>query len=81
MRKFLCVKGEPDVERRGCKDCRFLQGAVTLWCMNAEACKARGTATPGAIECDEWQPMLKPEEISFLDRIFGDYIKVDLTDG
>lgn len=36
-------------ERKNCAYCRYLFAAVTLWCHNDGAIKARGTKIPGLI--------------------------------
>jgi hypothetical protein len=41
---------------RGCADCAYLRGAVSWWCTNRAAVKARGTAIPGAYGCQHWKP-------------------------
>lgn len=43
-------------EKKSCYDCTYCKPAVTLWCRNEEAVKARGTAIPGVIKCPFWEP-------------------------
>lgn len=78
--EFRYRSGEPDPERRSCRDCRFVRGAVSLWCMNHEACKARGTKIPGCVGCPFWRPMLPAEKRGWWSRLWSteDAIEVDL---
>ena len=41
-------------ERKNCAYCRYLFAAVTLWCHNDGAIKARGTKIPGVNHCPYW---------------------------
>lgn len=52
-------KEETPEERRSCYDCLFLKSALSWWCTNKDACKARGTSFPGVIHCPYWERDLK----------------------
>lgn len=54
---FYLTSGEPDADRKGCKDCSHMKGAVTLWCENKEAIAKRGTSLPGTRNCPYWSPI------------------------
>lgn len=41
-------------ERKNCGYCRYLFAALTLWCGNDGAIKARGTRIPGVNHCPYW---------------------------
>lgn len=41
-------------ERKNCAYCRYLFAAVTWWCHNDGAIKARGTRIPGVNHCPYW---------------------------
>lgn len=43
-------------EKRSCFDCGHLKSAMSWWCINEEAKKARGTSLPGCIKCTFWKP-------------------------
>lgn len=43
-------------EKKSCYDCGHLKSALSLWCTNEEAKKARGTTLPGCIKCTFWKP-------------------------
>ena len=36
-------------EKRSCYDCKYLKSALSWWCTNEDAKKARGTSIPGCI--------------------------------
>lgn len=40
--------------RRSCGDCVYCRGYISLWCMNPEAVKVRGTHLPGICHCPYW---------------------------
>ena len=66
---------EPDSERKNCCDCRYCQGAVTMWCVNPETCKARGTAIPGISNCPYWQAVRSYSDLSRSEKIInGDWL-------
>lgn len=46
----------PDATQRRCYDCTHLKAAVSWWCTNPAAVKARGTNIPGTRECVYWAP-------------------------
>ena len=41
--------------KKNCADCIHLKGAISLWCTNKNASKARGTSIPGVSNCPFWQ--------------------------
>ncbi len=43
-------------EKKSCFDCGHLKSALSWWCTNKEASKARGTTFPGCIKCPFWKP-------------------------
>ena len=43
-------------EKKSCGHCGYLKSALSLWCTNEEAIKARGTRIPGCIKCIYWKP-------------------------
>ena len=43
-------------DKRSCFDCAHLKSALSWWCTNPEAKKARGTSIPGCIKCHFWSP-------------------------
>ncbi len=47
---------ESPFERKGCYDCKHLTAALSWWCGNKNAIKARGTRIPGVIHCPYWDP-------------------------
>lgn len=56
MRGGSGARSEPPHIRRSCYDCNHLHSAVSWWCGNAKAIRARGTAIPGCIHCPYWEP-------------------------
>lgn len=42
-------------ERRSCCDCRYCRGCISLWCINTDTIRARGTRIPGVIHCPYWK--------------------------
>lgn len=68
MIEFVYTAGLPDAERRACKDCRFLQGAVNLWCVSDAARQAHGTNLPGRSACAFWEPMLNVHALTVEER-------------
>jgi hypothetical protein len=56
-------------KERACFDCRFCVGYISLWCVNEEAAKARGTKIPGVYNCPYHEPV--PEPWSFKKWIKG----------
>lgn len=61
MIRFVLKAGtHADHAKRACEDCAFLAGAVSLWCTNGDAVRARRTNIPGTFGCQFWQPM--PQE-------------------
>ena len=58
------TSGQPDPIQKRCYDCRHCKAAVSWWCTNEEAIKARGTAIPGVSQCPFWEPMLEASEVS-----------------
>jgi hypothetical protein len=69
----------PPEEKRSCHDCRYLTAAVSWWCGNQEAVKARGTSIPGVCLCPYWEakPILKPAR-SWWRKIFCRTNNVDI---
>ena len=49
--------------KQSCGHCGHLLAAVTLWCGNEEAAKARGTRFPGICNCPYWKPGMGLEKI------------------
>lgn len=47
----------PPEEKKSCHDCRFLKGYVSLWCVNEDAAKWRGSKIPGGCLCKFWEPL------------------------
>jgi hypothetical protein len=87
MRLGMGVNGVPDEKRKSCFDCNQCQGAVSWWCVNEQAAKARGTKIPGVVHCPHWEPIPTKEELyenaNFFSRLLGiykvGYIEVDLS--
>lgn len=48
--------GETPFTRKSCYDCKSCVGYVSLWCINENAVKKRGTQIPGCIHCRFWEP-------------------------
>lgn len=63
MREFIVRSGEPDAERRACRDCLHLRGALSLWCTDEDAKEHWGTSTPGFQGCRYWKPMRRVENL------------------
>lgn len=42
--------------KKNCSDCVHLKPAISLWCTNDLAIKARGTRIPGVSNCPYWKP-------------------------
>lgn len=47
---------ENPFELKRCYDCAFMKPALSWWCSNKEAIKARGTSIPGIKNCPYWEP-------------------------
>lgn len=43
-------------DKRSCYHCNDLKSALSHWCGNKEAIKARGTSIPGCVKCTYWTP-------------------------
>ena len=41
---------------KNCGFCGWLKAAVSWWCKNEDAHKARGTSIPGICHCPYWKP-------------------------
>ena len=76
MFQAVLVEGVPDEKRKSCYDCGFCLGALSWWCTNKEAIKARGTSFPGIIGCPYWKPTKTLDELSRLQRKLGGYIEI-----
>lgn len=63
------IDGTPDADKRGCKDCRHMRGAVSWWCMNDEARKRHGSGIPGYRDCENWEPCATLAELPLLTRM------------
>lgn len=68
---FIFVQDAPrDYERRCCKDCYFLVGAVSLLCDNKNAVKFYFENPPlmgyALLHCRFWKPNLTPREAKML---------------
>ena len=50
--------------------------------MNQTACRAHGTIEPSEkrIGCNFWEPILSVSDLSWFERMFGDYVKVNLSE-
>jgi hypothetical protein len=59
------AKAVDPFKRKSCYDCKHLYGAITLWCTNKNAISYRGTAIPGCMNCQFWQPDWKHIEKNF----------------
>lgn len=60
----------PPEEKRSCYACKYMKSALSWWCGNDEAIKARGTSIPGCIKCSYWE--LKKKKVkkeSIIDSI------------
>ena len=77
MINAIMVKGIPDKSKKRCFDCFYCKATVSWWCTNEEAINYRGTSIPGICDCIFWKPMLMKKEISFLKRLFMDYIEIE----
>ena len=42
--------------KKNCAACKFCKPVLSLWCVNSKAIEYRGTAIPGIIFCDFWEP-------------------------
>lgn len=49
--------------KKSCGHCGWLVAAITLWCSNKEAVKARRTNFPGICNCPYWKPGMGLEKI------------------
>lgn len=51
---------EEEIQRpevlRSCYNCGWIIEAMSLWCGNKKAQKARGTSIPGCVHCPYWKP-------------------------
>jgi hypothetical protein len=81
MIEQVCVKGEPKANERACIHCRYMQGALSWWCVNKKAADWRGTNQVGVHDCPFWKPVRKKEDLSFWERWFGSWIGIDCTEG
>lgn len=62
----------PPEEKRSCSDCKFMDSAVSWWCMNKKAIKARGTSIPGCIKCPFWDlKKSKTKKVSFFKKLIS----------
>ena len=52
----------PPDQKRSCYDCGWIVTALSHWCGNEEASRARGTKFPGCIKCTYWKPAEKSLE-------------------
>lgn len=77
MLEAILKSGEPDAERRSCTDCRSNRAAVSWWCTDEKAREQNGTGIPGFHGCPFWKPVRKYDELSRMDRWFGDFIYID----
>ena len=41
--------------KKNCSNCIHLKGAISLWCTNENAKKARATSIPGVSNCPFWE--------------------------
>lgn len=67
--EFIAKKSTPDASVRGCEDCLFLRGAVSLWCTNRNAIARRRTAIPGTFDCPQWKPLRTWESLGPVEKI------------
>lgn len=65
--ELVLRSGKPNAERKGCVDCKFMRGAITLWCTNKAASDDRGTLIPGVIDCPHWGPCRTKNELGVID--------------
>lgn len=79
MYELRVVSGVPDSEKRSCSDCRHMQAAVSWWCQNENAIKARMTKIPGVHGCPYWEPA-KPA-VSFWKKLLDwkEFDTIDIT--
>lgn len=84
MSEFVVVKGQPNSNKKECRDCKFLFSLVTLWCANKKAIEYRTIRLANAINCEFWQPMRDWNELKLWEKLFSfikikKFAKVDLT--
>lgn len=69
MIELVLDKGvEANEYARGCADCLYCRGALSLWCTNDDAVKYRRTHFPGVVGCGFWEPARKA---TWLERWFS----------
>ena len=79
MYKIIKKTNNHDFESKNCKDCYFLQGARSWFCVNEEVKKEEKYHTWISVygyvsNCEHWQPCKTIKELSFLDKFNNDYI-------
>jgi hypothetical protein len=77
MAEQVLETGVPNANKKSCADCKHCKALVNWWCKNKLAIKARGTKIPGVVNCPFWEGCKTKKELSWSDRLFGDYIYVD----
>jgi hypothetical protein len=63
--------------RRGCDDCAHLHGLISWWCDNEDAIKRRNSSIPGVVDCPQWSPCAKADDLEWGERTFGDWMPFD----
>lgn len=76
MIQAVLIEGKPNEKRKNCFDCYYCQASVSWWCTNDGAIEARKTSIPGINKCPFWKPVKIWEELTTLQRLFGEFIKL-----
>lgn len=66
-----------DSSQRRCYDCAHCQAALSWWCVNPDAIKARGSQIPGVRDCPYWESAKTVGEVIWWKRLLGNYIILD----
>lgn len=77
--EIIVVAGQPNEQEKSCADCFYNRAAVSWWCTNPEAIEYRKTSIPNIKNCAFWKPARMESDLNWKERLFGDFLKVDLT--
>ena len=76
--------GTPNSSERSCYDCHWCQAAISWWCVNEAASKARGSKIPGGSQCSFWKPLADWNSLTswqkFKLKWGGDFMLIDLSE-
>lgn len=64
MANYLSLEYPMNPEERACMryegpDCRYIQAALSYWCINKACCRYSGTSIPGFVNCPYYRPVDK----------------------